>query len=646
MMFRRLVSVCLLLVCPAIAQSQPADRADGWVVLSVGDYHALRSSAFPSERPPEPLPLDAAIARIEYELTVADARAAGSAVVTIDVLKDGWVYVPLPKGLFIREARLGTTPLPIVHTQAATQVLLARKGRAVVSLDLVVPITARAGVEQAVLPAAAAGLVKATLDIPRGDVDVRVAGGVIVERPATRDVSRIVAHGTAGQPLSFTWERRRDTDRAALPPVVRSGLQHVVSLGEEVGHVTALVTATIVRGRTDTLSVAVPFGLTITQVQGADVADWELQSSVLAISLLQAIERETNVLVTAEFRPPASGSVSVPLLRLSGAERETGMVAVEIVGAGEIVAHTARGLDPADPADLQGLTATGPSPAIVAFRYRPQAPSRDRALDLRVDRFTPHDVLLALVEEARYRVLLAEDGSTLVEASLAVRNNQRSFLGLTLPPGSTLWSATVDGRPVRAGRGAGDLLLLPLQKRGAGERAPDLAIRVLYLDKSVSWMAEGERRLILPALDVPVQRTGLQLHHSPRFRLGVAPGPFHVQPFAPPRSPTLASLDRVITSAAPAKAATPPDGGSASGLRIDAPRLTNEAQQRDERTAAGEVRTLIDHYQRSTYAVRATGVPPVPMTFPDRGPRLYLATELTPEGVAPEATLVFKRMVK
>jgi hypothetical protein len=282
----------------------------------------------------------------------------------------------------------------------------------------------------------------------------------------------------------------------------------------------------------------------------------------------------------------------------------------------------------------------------VAFRYRPQAPSRDRALDLRVDRFTPHDVLLALVEEARYRVLLAEDGSTLVEASLAVRNNQRSFLGLTLPPGSTLWSATVDGRPVRAGRGAGDLLLLPLQKRGAGERAPDLAIRVLYLDKSVSWMAEGERRLILPALDVPVQRTGLQLHHSPRFRLGVAPGPFHVQPFAPPRSPTLASLDRVITSAAPAKAATPPDGGSASGLRIDAPRLTNEAQQRDERTAAGEVRTLIDHYQRSTYAVRATGVPPVPMTFPDRGPRLYLATEHTPEGVAPEATLVFKRMVK
>jgi len=36
----------------------------------------------------------------------------------------------------------------------------------------------------------------------------------------------------------------------------------------------------------------------------------------------------------------------------------------------------------------------------------------------------------------------------------------------------------------------------------------------------------------------------------------------------------------------------------------------------------------------------------VTMAFPEHGPRLSLATELTPEGVAPQALLTFKRTVK
>jgi hypothetical protein len=44
-------------------------------------------------------------------------------------------------------------------------------------------------------------------------------------------------------------------------------------------------------------------------------------------------------------------------------------------------------------------------------------------------------VLLANVEEARYRVLFTEDGKRLVEARYAIRNSQRSFA--LLPPGAT-----------------------------------------------------------------------------------------------------------------------------------------------------------------------------------------------------------------
>ena len=63
--------------------------------------------------------------------------------------------------------------------------------------------------------------------------------------------------------------------------------------------------------------------------------------------------------------------VSVPLLRLPAAERETGGVAVEVLGAGEIKGAS-QGLDAADPADLGDPVAGRDSPSLVAYRFRPQ----------------------------------------------------------------------------------------------------------------------------------------------------------------------------------------------------------------------------------------------------------------------------------
>src|SRR5439155_534724 len=60
-------------------------------------------------------------------------------------------------------------------------------------------------------------------------------------------------------------------------------------------------------------------------------------------------------------------------------------------------------------------------------------------------------VLIANVEEARYRALMSEDGRLLIDARYAVRNNQRSFLKVTMPAGSTVWSAEVGGRAIRPG---------------------------------------------------------------------------------------------------------------------------------------------------------------------------------------------------
>jgi hypothetical protein len=42
-----------------VALAQESAHSLGWVVISVPDYHALRVKAFPTEREPEPPPVDA-----------------------------------------------------------------------------------------------------------------------------------------------------------------------------------------------------------------------------------------------------------------------------------------------------------------------------------------------------------------------------------------------------------------------------------------------------------------------------------------------------------------------------------------------------------------------------------------------------------
>ena len=128
---------------------------------------------------------------------------------------------------------------------------------------------------------------------------------------------------------------------------------------------------------------------------------------------------------------------------------------------------------------------------MLAFTYRAQPGTTPRALSLDVARYTPQAVLIASIEEARYDVLLDEDGKALVRARYAVRNNQRAFLAVRLPEGATLWSAAVAGRPLRPGLDQNGAVLLTLEKGRSGEEAPAFAVELTYVQRSGAWTDKG-----------------------------------------------------------------------------------------------------------------------------------------------------------
>ena len=410
-------------------------------------------------------------------------------------LREGWVKVPIPAGLMVRDARLDGQPVPLIEGPPA-HVVLSRAGRAVLSLEISLPLASSAGTESITLPSSPAPMSRATLALPRGGVDLTVTGGFVSERSETPTESRWTALGRANQPLDVFVETqgRRSPRRtvAALPRARRVGRSASAKRCRRSPRSSASKCSRAWRARSrsrcrrassSTRSTARPWPI------GKSMA------GLLRVRLLDPVDHRT-VVRRAGREPacPPTATCAVPLVRVPAAERETGGVAISVLGAGEIEKHQMRGLEPADVSDLADVVAGRESPSMVAFRLRPVGGNDPRSLNVSVKRYTPQAVLIANVEEARYRVLAAEDGLLLVEAHYAVRNNQRSFLKVTLPPRATIWSASVAGKPVRPGVAEGRCGAAARSKRAAPakmRRRSSCGSRTC--NRSAAWSRQGAR---------------------------------------------------------------------------------------------------------------------------------------------------------
>ena len=193
------VVVVLHLLSPlALAQTSPPE---GWVVLPVDEYRTLRDRSIPA--PPSPSSaVDATLTRVDYDLRVEAESVTGRASLTIDVLRDGWVKVPIPAGLMARDARLDGQPVSLVEG-TPPYVLLPRSGRSVVTLDIVLPILpASAGADSISVPASAAPISRLILTVARTGIDLSLTGGFTADHTEVNGESRWTIVGSTPHPAS------------------------------------------------------------------------------------------------------------------------------------------------------------------------------------------------------------------------------------------------------------------------------------------------------------------------------------------------------------------------------------------------------------------------------------------------------------
>ncbi|HKV79844.1 MAG TPA: hypothetical protein VJP02_16970 [Candidatus Sulfotelmatobacter sp.] len=656
--FRRLplclLAISAMLLTVAQAQEKPAESAHaaGWVVIPVEEYRVLRAKAYPVDHDPEPPPLDATLTRVDYDLHVTGELAAGRANLTVDVLKDGWVRVPVPAGLLVREARLdgklvSLVPAPQGKGAGHLSALLSHPGRWVLALDVDVPVTASTSDESISLPSTESGVTRASVELPRQGIDLRVDGGILSEKSETSGETKWLAYGRGNEALTLSWRKKTEDHHIELPLRMRGSLTQLTSLGEDSTAVYAEAGLEIVQGAAREVRIKVPDKVTINQVSGAMIADWEMKNGELAITFLEPVEHSARFVINGEARLPRDGIIDIPLLRLLHTERDSGGVAVEILGAGEIKDQKAQGLEDADASDLGEMIASRQSPALAAFRARAGEAGTMRTLSVNVARYDQQAVLMANIEEARYDILMSADGKELVQARYAVRNNQRNFVKIALPPGASVWSASLGGRPARPGQSPDGSLLLPLEKSRGGEDAPAFVVELMYVTKAPAWQDKGKQTLTLPALDLPISRTGVLFYYPPMFRVAAEPGTFRTQEYQGPISTALSSDERVTVAGYSAGGAfggpiTSNGPPSATPQQFDRLEQFAKLQSNDDKEKKDATQALLDSFKSKSMAGKVTGIVPVNIDFPAFGPSIYLVSELTSENQSPVAEFSFQ----
>src|SRR5215211_5916681 len=480
----------------------PAPGAAGTVTLTLSEYNHLVELANRKEKMPDAVPLPFVLSRAVFKLRVENQTLVGTVDIDGSLLATGAVKTPLTTALTILEAKQSNNPLPLLQEGSHHAAILNGPGPFAGSLGVAAPLTIEAGRASFTLAVPLASSSVLTLELPGNHANVRVEPGLVTSRDTANGQTRIEAALEPGKPARIWW-----TTREIAAPIAQreirflSDVKSVVSVGDSQLRVTALCDVNVVQGEAAEFKMLLPQGFELITASGSTLESHDVSENTLTLRVHDPARRNHQFLIAIE-RTNRETEAEAPLLAFEGAQRETGELLVEGVGAMELTATESGGLRRMDVREAGAITRSlSHFPLQAAFRYNRRAADAPK-LQLEWKQFLDADVLSAVAERATVTTLTNVEGRSLTEVRLRVRNHAQPFMKVELPAGAQLLSAEVDGERVKPVEGD-DGSRVPLLRVGL-DSSKAYSVSFVYLSSGGRFVKNGSYEMALPRLDVPV----------------------------------------------------------------------------------------------------------------------------------------------
>ena len=480
----------------------PAPGTAGTVTLSLSEYNRLVELSTRKGTTPDDVPQPFVLSRAVFKLRVENQTLVGTVDIDGALLAKGSVKTPLTTALTILEAKQAINPLPLLQEGSHHAAILNGPGPFAVSLGVAAPLTIEAGRASFTLPVPLASSSILTLELPGNHANVRVEPGLVTSRDTANGQTRIEAALEPGKAARIWW-----TTREIAAPVAQrevrflSDVKSVVSVGDSQLRLTALCDVNVVQGEAAEFKMSLPQGYELVTASGSTLESHDVSGNTLTLRVHDPARRNHQFLLAIE-RTNRETQAAAPLLEFADAQRETGEVLVEGVGAMELKATESGALRRMDVREAGAITRSlSHFPLQAAFRYNRRA-SEAPKLQLEWRQFLDADVLSAVAERATVTTLTNIEGRTLTEVSLRVRNHAKPFMKIELPAGAQLLSAEVEGEPVKPVEGK-DGTRVPLLRAGLDSSKP-YNVSFVYYNSGAKFVKSGAYDMGLPKLNIPV----------------------------------------------------------------------------------------------------------------------------------------------
>jgi len=497
-----LFSVALSVSVCAQERKDPPIPTAGNVTIPLDEYNHLLELAGKPVKKPELPPVPYVLSCAELKFGVKNDTVVGKLEIEGEVYSKNATKVPLTDGITIFDAHREGKTLAMLQEGGTHVAVLPGASPFSVILDAGLPLTIEAGRASFRVPVPAAGSVNLSLVVPGDHTNVRISPGLITNRNSENGQTTIEATLQPGQPAVIWWTTR-EVAAPAVPRELRflSDVKTLITVSEAELRMAALADINVVQGEPLQFEVKLPEGYEMTGATGASIESTNEKAGVLTIKVANPAVRSHQFLITLE-RSIQDSKADAPFLSFQGAQRETGEILVEGAGTIELTAKESGGPKRMDIRETNPyLRSLARYPMQAAFRFHRQ-PNDAPALALEWTRFPDSGVLAAVAERAIVTTLVTNEGKSLTEVKLLVKNQAQPFLKVALPQGASILSAEVAGEKVKPVEGA-DGSRVPLLRGGF---RPNGAYEVsfVFMHSGAPFAKKGGSELDLPKMDVPI----------------------------------------------------------------------------------------------------------------------------------------------